>query len=739
MDLKRQQLLMRNLTSKQLDEINYYHSDDMAMLKKICHPIIEMKGVPQMEWDELYDVASDTLLESIASYDEARGSQFKTYLTGNIKRAYYDWTRDQRRGKRCNLKRDEKGKIVKGDDGKPIVISNISLNGKTEEGTEFGEMVDSGFRIEDEVSEEVGFSFGENVQEYLDSLSETQRRIAMCIMDGDTPVEIKEHLNLSEKQYAEHFAAMRSYEKKRKLYQESSYVEEVEMSTVMNDVAERNDIAERYKNTSYSIESISKQLQKKRIRDDHILQRHSGQWKGFAKSELISDILRGKSLTQIIISEEIKNKVRMQWLIDGKQRCTTLDDYLHDGFAISKNVKNYNIKYQVPVLNEDGSEKLNEEGFPITDFKECDIRGKKFSKLPEELQDIFRDRQIPVLYNMNCTKKDIADDIARFNRSRPMTTAQNGWLGLDEFFAEFVENIVKMPFFQPEFTGSSYTKGNHTSGVIRRVIVESIMVSDFMDSFGDFDKMCEFLSEEASDSNFTEFYGLIERLTVVSDERVSNLFSAKDSFLWFGLFSKFANTGVDDSKFIDFLTEFSNSKEMQTKEIEGESYMSLCIDKTTGKSRSTKDKSIVTSKINLLEKLMCEFLHIMVEDEKLEVEVNPIDDSDISATNASSILDFVRDNVDEETDTDDIALYELSLEDYTVEIDENAKKIVDKNRQAFIALVAYAYLKEEDAEIPGWLVIYTQKALTFSHNQQENYLHMKQDFESYIAKKGVAA
>ena len=32
---------------------------------------------------------------------------------------------------------------------------------------------------------------------------------------------------------------------------------------------------------------------------------------------------------------ELKNGLRMQWLIDGKQRCTTLDCYLHDGFKIS--------------------------------------------------------------------------------------------------------------------------------------------------------------------------------------------------------------------------------------------------------------------------------------------------------------------------------------------------------------------------------------------------------------------
>lgn len=724
-----------SLSDEQIELVEKYHSNDMYELKKICNPLIHRKGVPDMYRDDLYAVASDTLLESLESYDDSKECSFKTFLTGNINRAFYDWTRDNRRGKRCNVERDSNGRIRRDEKGNPIIISDISLDAPTDEGLDILERIDSGFQIEDALPEEIGFSFEENVEEYLNSLSEIQKKIANYIMAGYKPSEIRMQLGLSEKQYAEHLAEMRSYEKKRKLYKECSYVEEKEMDTMD---ATMNDVAETFKNTSYSIDSISKQLQKKRIRDDHILQRHSGQWKGFAKSELISDILRGKSLTQIIISEEIKNKVRMQWLIDGKQRCTTLDDYLHDGFAISKNVKNYNIKYQVPVLNEDGSEKLNEEGFPITDFKECDIRGKKFSKLPEELQDIFRDRQIPVLYNMNCTKKDIADDIARFNRSRPMTAAQNGWLGLDESFAEFVENIVKMQFFQPEFEGSSYTRGNHTSSVIRRVVVESIMVSDFIDSFGDFDKMCEFLSEEAGDSNFTEFYSLIERLTVVADPFVSKLFNAKDSFLWFGLFSKFTTLGVEDEKFIDFLAEFSISDEMQKKEINGESYINLCIDKNTGKSRSTKDKSIVIAKINLLENLMYDFLHIKKEENVLDTEEIQVAGIDITSSNNVSVLDFVRKNVDDKLAPDDVELYEVSLDDYTVEIDESAKQMVDEHVKSFIALVAYAFHKEEDDKLPDWLVDYTKRITKYNKNQKENYLHMKSDFDSYIQKNGVA-
>ena len=64
------------------------------------------------------------------------------------------------------------------------------------------------------------------------------------------------------------------------------------------------------------------------------------------KSELMSDILQGRALTQVIISEEIKNGIQMLWLIDGKQRCTNIDDFMHDGFAISKNIKIRNIEYQ---------------------------------------------------------------------------------------------------------------------------------------------------------------------------------------------------------------------------------------------------------------------------------------------------------------------------------------------------------------------------------------------------------
>lgn len=472
-----------------MDKILFtYYANNAKKLHMIVNKILKkFGGISDKDLDDFYSLANEVFVDVMRRYDDSQSFDAFLYscLLNKIKTEMTRRNRQKRKADRMSISID----TPIGDD-----------NGFTIRDT-----LQSDFDIDNEVFKNFK-NYGENITEFFNSLSDMQKEIVLLIMDGYDATRIKDVLNITDKQYKDCWSVITSYDKKRILYNNNN-MEDDEMGIMV--MEENENVTEKYKNTSYSIDSISKQLKKKRIRDDHILQCHSGQWKGFAKSELVSDILRGKSLTQIIISEEIKNGIKMQWLIDGKQRCTTLDDYLHDGFSISKNVKNYNIKYQAPKVDENGNEILNEDGFIDLEWKLFDIRGKKFSQLPEELQDIFKDRQIPVLYNMDCTKKDIADDIARFNRSRPMNKAQNGWLGLEESFAEFVENIAKMQFFQPEFVGSKYTENNNTSGAIRRIIVESIMVSDFINDFGDFDRMCKFLSEEASDSNFTEFYSLM--------------------------------------------------------------------------------------------------------------------------------------------------------------------------------------------------------------------------------------
>lgn len=224
MDFIQQKQLLTNLTLAQEETISYYHNNDMAMLRKICDPIIYRKGVPPMDYDELYDVASDTLLESLGTYDESKGSQFSTYLIGNIKRAFYDWTRDQRRFKRCNLteERDKDGNLVKDKNGKQkyVVIADISIDapiGDESEST-LADMLPSGFDLESELAEEIGISSEESfddyspqMQEYLHKLSNVQRKILDLLSQGYSPEEIIEILHIDMALYKDSIVAITSY------------------------------------------------------------------------------------------------------------------------------------------------------------------------------------------------------------------------------------------------------------------------------------------------------------------------------------------------------------------------------------------------------------------------------------------------------------------------------------------------------------------------------------------------
>lgn len=703
-----------------LQFLDSYYKDGARKLHNVINKIFNKYygGIRGKDIDEFYGIGTDVLIGiweksklGKSTYDPSKGD-FDGYVYNALVMAIIDELKKQNRDKRTTkvFLFDEKGnKVLDEKTGKPIKVSipDVRLDEPVKEGenTTKGDLIQSDFNINTKIFEN---NYKEDIEEFLDGLSKMQRNICKLIMKGYASNDIREILDITEKQYKDCWSIITSYDNKKILYKNSN-MEDEKMNTMIN----KENVTEKYKNTSYSIDSISKQLKKRLIRDNHILQRHSGQWRGFAKSELISDILRGKSLTQIIISEELKNGMKMQWLIDGKQRCTTLDDFLHDGFSVSKNVKNYNITYQAPKVDSNNNVILNEDGFTDMEWKTFDIRGKKFSQLPEELQDIFKDRQIPVLYNMDCTKKDIADDIARFNRSRPMNKAQNGWLGLEESFAEFVENIAKMDFFQPEFIGSTYTKNNKISGTIRRIIVESIMVSDFIEDFGDFDKMCEFLSEEASDSNFTEFYSLVERLTLICNTKeIASLFDTKDSFLWFGLFSRFVKYGLNDEKFADFMNEFENLREIK---IDEESF-----DDILAKSKSTKDKRIVVKKMNHLQKLMNKYFNVK--------------ESCINICNKCTD-EFIADNLEMNIESvqADMDLYEESLDellDNSVKIDSKLRDI--ENRPSLLVMMAYSY--KEDIDLDEWIKAYSEKNNTYFADQKKNFIHMKNDLEKYISE-----
>lgn len=687
-----------NLTSNQMNLIHDYTENEMRKLKLICNPIIASKHLPNFLNDDIYSDALNVLLESVVSFDESKGVPFQKYLEGNIGKSSWQWSRDSRRLKRCNVQYGANGKPLKDENGNFVIIPNASLDADNDDGIDLVEKVSSDFNIDDEVN-----VLGENITKYMNSLGDIEKKIAEMFMNGYSSKEIKEDLGISSKQYSEYLADMKSYDKKKllKIDGDMHSKEEPQMNT-------KPMTSEKTKNTSYSIESISKKLNRYKLRADHPLQRHSGQWNSITKSELVSDVLQGNSLTPIIISEEIKDNVVMHWIIDGKQRCTNLDDFLNDGFVISKKIQRRMISYQTDKRDENGNIILNEDGFPIPEVKIFDIGGKKFSQLPEELQDVFKEYQYPVMLNLNCTKKDIAYDIARFNRCRPMNVAQNGWTGLEETFAEYVDNILKLDFFKPDCDKSSYTLANSKNGSLRRMIVESIITSNYIDNFDkNFRNMCEFLTDTASEGTFIDFYVLIDKLAGILDSSTASLFTAKDSFLWFALFNKFTTLGRDDVDFVDFAKEFISN--LHNKEIDGVTFDEL------NEKGGTKDKCGIKRKITHLIALMNEYLgeSIIVDETVTEEEL--------------SDFEFVKENVSDDVNEEDFEFYKDMVDD-SVKCDT---PLYEKCTPALIALMAIACQEEKDTEFESWAGKYAKDNITFSPSQKVNFMYMKNDFEKY--------
>ena len=725
-------------------------------------------GITDIDRDECYSIANleitkyikSQLDKGIEDFDE---DKFNGFIYFAISRKVKMHITRKNRQKRCKI-------VTKIEDGKeikeyiyPTSLDNLmSDDGKTK----MIDIIPSDFDIESSIDAGELLNLGENVVKYIASLGCIERKIADLIMQGCNSTEIKSILKLSDKEYNTYLSDMKEYEKRQLLKTEecenANIEEELPMET-------KTTTSERTKSTSYSIESLSKQLRQHRLRDNHPLQRTSGQWSLLTKSELISDILQGNSLLQIVISEEIKAGIIMHWLIDGKQRSTNLKDYLEDGFAISKNVQRYMVEYQSDKTDEYGNVILNEDGFPIPESKTFDIRGKKFSQLPEELQDKFRDYQVPVMLNLNCTKKDIAYDIARFNRCRPMNVSQSGWLGLEESYAEYVDKILKMDFFNVDCDKSSYSNTNIKNGSLRRIIIEAIMTSKYLSHFDkDFGKMCAYLTENANESIFIDFYLTLEKLSNVLRGDTSDIFNNKNSFLWFALFDKFLEYNIEDDKFNGFIQEFKET--LHNKEIDGITYDCL------NGQKGTKDRSSVTKRFNHLFTLMKEYLHIedsveeiteehepeTVEDDLFDTETveespekpaiaevteySAIGNTEIEHvsgevidntihTDMKSALKFVQDCVDEAVSELDVQDYEEYLDTITLDVDNSSKLLDAANHDSIIGVIAYAY--QNDVDCDDWFKDYFNRNNTYDVDQKKNYLNMRNDLIAFN-KKAVA-
>ena len=456
------------------------------------------------------------------------------------------------------------------------------------------------------------------------------------------------------------------------------------------------------KKDTYMVKTLLNMFKRKQLNKNHPLQRKADQWTDEAKSGLVATVIKGEDVDSIKICEQILSSTEfILWLIDGLQRLTVLESYRNNAFKIGKSLEMPYVYYQ----------KENDDGEMET--IKYDLRGRYFEDLPEELQDAFDSYAIGFVKHLDCTDEEVAYHIGRYNRQTSMNTNQKNILPMYKV-AGFIKKISDNNVFFEEC--GSYTEIEIRKGVVDRVVSESIMTMFHLDNWTKGKTMSKFLNENATQKEFEIFESELDRLSKIIDKKTTGkLFNSKNSFIWFAAFHKFTRYGVDDSKFKDFLIAFQNDLHSKTfEEYDNDSF------DTYENNKSTKDKKVVLAKLDILDKLMREYLHI----EEIE-NVTP-------ESFVAEMVDMPEEKVKEEMD-----LYEDSLKDLENNTIRDGSKLLEvTNRLSLLAMVAYSY--KNDVDLDDWLEDYAANNNTYYMDQRKNYSHMVNDFRQYQKRIAVA-
>lgn len=723
-------MICKKYTSQQQKWINEYCKDEMKELKKISFRAFYGYNLPQYEHDELYDDAMKVLMESVVSYDESQGANFNTYLTNNIKKSVIDWYRDNyQRGKRKNLLR-ENGKIVrvdkngnKTDDekGSPIIIPDVSFDAPVDENDNLIEKVSSNFNVEE--SSEFDFNIDEKVEEFLGSLSKLQRNILLLRMNNIQPEKIKQRLNITDREYLNEMKSIKTNKNLSmftKNKNDGNYKTEVEnMGDRIIEISE----AENYRTDKCIMYSLLEDKKKGDINCKYILQREPFQWTDEEANRYFCRILSNLPIPEIIICEQKKKGLTVSHLIDGLQRLSYAESFKENRRKIgAKGAERHLIQYRDYVLDENGNRILDEDGLPEYEMKVFDVIGKYYKDLPDELKKRFNNFNINVTKFFDCTDEQIADHIRDYNNHASMNKEQGGFLNVSAEIAGYIKHISqKNTFFK---NCGKFSDSNSIKGKLERVVAEAIMLLFFRDSWkANLDAIYKYVDENANEQQFLKLNSQLNRLELAlgdnNKELSKELFTPTTMPMWIAVFDKFTTYNMDDSNFVDFLNAYNT--ELKDKKIDGVSMADF-------KDQQTKKKATITGKIDLLIKLMNDFLHIEEVIENIEVE----DIIDKEETYTATPEEFIAEMVDLpiEDVSQDIEVYEdtlVDLEDRTIA--PQSRLLDAANKLSMLAIIAYSYKHDKDLE--EWMEEYSQKNNMFFPDQRKNYLHMVQALNTF--------
>ena len=200
-------------------------------------------------------------------------------------------------------------------------------------------------------------------------------------------------------------------------------------------------------------------------------QREESQWSSEWKSDLIHSVLQGYYIPEVHIVKTGTRHIKEMSVFEGKQRLTTIIEYVLGLFPLAKTTMP--VKLKTYMLDEHGNCVYDESNNKVFVEEEYDIAGKKYADLPKRIQNKLIRFELTTVMYFDFNDEQIAIQMERLNRQKRFNGTQTAKVKIGELKASYINNITKNDFFDNRiFLTSAKKKADELS----KIVFQSLMV-----------------------------------------------------------------------------------------------------------------------------------------------------------------------------------------------------------------------------------------------------------------------
>lgn len=173
--------------------VTYYSNNAKKLHNTVDRILLKFGGISDKDMDDFYSLANEVFVDVMRRYDGSQSFDGFLYscLLNKIKTEITRRNRKKRKADRMSISLDT-----------PI---------SDDENSTIGDMIVDNYTIEKEIFNKNEEGYSNRMLLYLSKLSNLQKSVLKLSIAGYLPDEIREELHMTEKEYADCYAAIHSY------------------------------------------------------------------------------------------------------------------------------------------------------------------------------------------------------------------------------------------------------------------------------------------------------------------------------------------------------------------------------------------------------------------------------------------------------------------------------------------------------------------------------------------------